>query len=352
MRNGVKGLWKGTPSWFTQTHIGSITNFALDKEDKGYTIPFMFSPSGLSDSIVANVQQTQIPGSSAPQITYSSTGARQVSLSLEIPLDYLPPNSPYTDFEDYLNAFRALVYPKYSAAGGRVESPHCKLITSNIELDGVCTNCAIEYKTDRYADDGSMAAQVSLSFIEVLDNVKDVDAKWIIDSKVNVLGDTIMTVQSEEARSAQSASVRVVDDTSKCYISLKGNATYDISSTNSSLLYLMKQGIWMDPGYTYTNQDKFTVKVFWGFVREATKSSNRVDNIQVAINNGGVTGGSCVVDGITCNLQSQCPNAWGQPGDIISYFAVYIPLYDGNKFDVSQAKSRFVYLTVINKDGN
>ena len=163
----MKGLVKGVPKHFQSNFVGSITNFAIDTGVKGRVIPFVFSPESLTDTVQASFTQQAIPGSSGPQVTYSSTGARTVSFSLNLPLDYLPPNSLFEDFEDYLNAFRALVYPRYSAAGGKVESPHCKLVMSNIDIDGVCQNCSIEYKTDRYANDGSMSASVSLSFLEV-----------------------------------------------------------------------------------------------------------------------------------------------------------------------------------------
>lgn len=343
------GLAKGIPSFFMQNLIGTITNFAIDDNKKGHIIPFVFSPSGLSDSVTANISQTSIPGASAPQITYSNTGARQVSLVLELPLDYLPPNSSFTNFEDYLNAFRALVYPRYTNEG-KVESPRCKLETSNVELDGICTNCGIEYKTDRYANDGSMSAQISLTFIEVLDNVKDVDATWIANSKVNMLNSTVVTTLPVDGPSRTiDTSSRGIDDT-RCRITVLGSSTYDITSTIPSLNTLIKEGVYVDPGCTYTRQDKYAIRTLWGFVRNVGRPT-KVENLQVSINNG-IINAVATVGGSTVNLGTQCPNAWGQPGDTISYFVVYIPIYDVDKFEVGSAKERFIYINVVSGGGN
>ncbi|MBO7615056.1 MAG: hypothetical protein J6T15_05110 [Bacilli bacterium] len=163
-------VFRGNP---TQTAESSynfdcyIENKTIKEGEKGRIIPLIFSPQSLSDTVTASFNQQSIPGGSAPVITYSSTGARTVSMELLIPIDYLPPGSLYSNTEEYLNAFRALVYPGYSEA--RVIAPNCYLHLTNIDLDGVCTQCGISYKPDqRFGIDGALGADVSLSFTEVL----------------------------------------------------------------------------------------------------------------------------------------------------------------------------------------
>lgn len=333
----MKGLVKGLPKSFNQVFVGSITNYAIDTGVKGRVIPFVFSPTSLNDNVSASYSQTTIPGSSAPQITYTSTGARSVSLSLDLPLDYLPPTSDFTDFEDYLNAFRALVYPKYSQAGGKVESPHCKLVTSNIEIDGVCTACNIEYKPDRFANDGSMSAAISLSFLEVLDNVKDVDAKWIANSKVKVLGSTIMTVQTSNSDSFINNSTSRVTETSKCVITLLGSSDQTVNAPYWSLLTIQKDGLWNDPGYRFTRTDKYTVKRLCGYIDGPTAS---ITDIQISGSEG-----TCVCNGVKRELHNGLINGASLTGEeYITYFLVYVPVYDGNKYEIDSCKIRYVHV--------
>ncbi len=165
-------IHKGSPRWmgtyFRDTFSCYIENMSVPEGSKGRKIPILFSPSNLSDNVQASFNQTAIPGSSAPAITYSGTGARVVSFELFIPIDYLPPNTDFANTEEYLNAFRALVYPMY--VGTIIKPPHCVLHLTNIEIDGVCTQCNISYKMDaNFGSDGALGANVTLSFLEVLE---------------------------------------------------------------------------------------------------------------------------------------------------------------------------------------
>ena len=337
----MKGLVKGNPKGIQSNFVGSITNYAIDTGVKGRYIPFNFSPTALSDSVQANFTQTAIPGSSAPQITYSSTGARQVSFSIDIPLDYLPPNSVYEDIEDYLNAFRALTYPKYSSAGSKVESPHCKLVTSNLEIDGVCTSCSIEYKTDRYASDGSMAASVSLSFLEVLDNVKDVDAKWIANSKIKILGSTNMTTQTSNGDDFLNSYGSTSSLDKECNITLLGSANVSLTDKNCGLKDMINNGRWTDPGYIVTNSSTYTVKCFYGYSAKFPSVSN------ITINGYGTN--TCICNGAKTTLSSGPVNSTYllATGQSAYYFIIYVPLYDGNKYVVDKCRIRTVSVRMV-----
>ena len=151
-------IHKGKPRYMG-THSDSfecyIENTSLEAGSKGAKIPLLFSPNSLSDNLAASFNQQAIPGGSAPVITYSGTGARTVSMDFFVPLDYLPPNTDFENTEEYLNAFRALVYPRY--IGSVVTPPSCILHLTNIVVEGVCTQCNINYKPDqKYGNDGAL----------------------------------------------------------------------------------------------------------------------------------------------------------------------------------------------------
>lgn len=333
----MRGLVKGIPGGFQQNFSGLIINEAIAPETKGHQIPFTFSPTGMSDSVQASFQQTTIPGASAPQITYTSTGARVVSLSLSIPLDYLPPNSPYEDIEDYLNAFRALNYPKYSLGGGRVESPSCKLYMPNITIFGVCTQCNVEYVLDRIANDGSMSANVSLSFMEVLDNVKDVDATWIANSKARVLRNTVVTSSNYNGSSSTAPSVPTEGREEYCTIRLLGSSDVSITSNTAGLDTIMRRGIWEDPGVTSTRKDKYFVKRYCGFVQGPTANITEY---------GFGSQNYCICNGNRVLLNSGVSNSFCKPGETITYFFVYAPVYDVNKHEIDSIKVRYIHVTL------
>ena len=162
-------IHRGTPRAFAENTLFLdcwIINNLIPDGSKGHYIPLMFSPNSISDSVATSYNSQAIPGGSAPVVTYSSTGARQVSIDFFVPIDYLPSNTSYENTEEYLNALRALMYPKYS--GNVVKSPSCTLYLTNITIDGVCTQCNISYKTDqRYGNDGALGAEVSLTIMEV-----------------------------------------------------------------------------------------------------------------------------------------------------------------------------------------
>lgn len=332
----MRGLVKGIPEGFQQNFSGLIINEAISSETKGHQIPFTFSPTGMSDSVQASFQQTTIPGASAPQVTYTATGARVVSLSLSIPLDYLPPNSPYTDFEDYLNAFRALNYPKYSLGGGRVESPSCKLYMPNLTIFGVCTQCNIEYIMDRIANDGSMSANISLSFMEILDNVKDVDATWIANSKAKVLKNTVMT-SSGRSSTQSSSSTPVESREEHCTIRLLGSPDVSMTSPVSGLNSIIKRGLWSDPGFTFTRHDKYYVKTYCGFVQGPSASITEF---------GFGNQNYCICNGNKVLLNSGISESFCRPGETITYFLVYVPIYDITKHEIDSIKVRYVHVTL------
>ena len=153
------------PSMFTSY----IRNKTLSSNQKGYMIPLVFAPDSASESISASFDQQNIPGRSSPVVSYSYTGARQVSISFFVSPDNIPEG--YRNIGEYLSAIKALEYPAYSNTG-IVTSPNCQLVLPNLSLDGVCTSVSIEYKTDRFTKNKETSASVSLSFLEVCETIK------------------------------------------------------------------------------------------------------------------------------------------------------------------------------------
>lgn len=337
------GLTKGIPRGFSNIFQGKIINYNIDSGKKGREIPFIFSPSSLSDSVQASFQQQAIPGSSGPQITYSSTGARTVSMSLSIPLDYIPPSS-YSNIEDYLDAFRALVYPKYHSGSGMVSPPHCRLITTNLDIDGVCATCNVEYKTDRYANDGSMAAEVSLSFIEILENVQEVDTNWVIN-RTKKITTAVSSGNSGGVYNSDNTEDKIQEERSNtCTITLKGDKSYTIESTNPSLRDNVIDGVWSDPGYTYTKQGTYKIFKLYAFLR-----NEEITSVQDIAQDERSKKYYVRLNGKLTEAFTYAFNGAALVGDTANYVIVYVPYKDGGTLEQESLTYRLVTIKVVRK---
>lgn len=163
--------------------VAYIENKTISQGSAGYRIPIYFTPDSMSESISATYDQQTIAGRSAPVITYTATGARQVSISYIVSPDYLP--SGFASVKSYLTAVKALEYPRYD--NSLVVTPNCSLHLPGLDLDGVCNSVSIDYKVDRYTRNSSMAATVSLTFLEVQD---------YLQGSVNVINGTYLERQA------------------------------------------------------------------------------------------------------------------------------------------------------------
>ena len=54
-----------------------------------------------------------------------------------------------------------------------------------------------------------------------------------------------------------------------------------------------------------------------------------------------------VFNGTRVSLQTVAPNVMGFDGDIITYVEIYVPYYDGNKYEVDSAKWRYIRIKVV-----
>ena len=143
-----------------------IKNNRKAEGSTGSVIPLLLSPNSLSETLSANYDQQNIPGHRAPIISYSFTGARQVNMSFTVLADHVPAGY---DMNSYIQALKDLEYPTYDAS--IVYAPSCTLVLPNLSIDGVCTSVTIDYKVERTLRNGTMSADVSLSFTEVKDTL-------------------------------------------------------------------------------------------------------------------------------------------------------------------------------------
>ena len=157
---------------YNKSNHGTFTSYIINKtlpsNHQGYKIPILWTPESLSETVSSSYDQQNIPGRSAPVISYSYTGARQVSISFTVTADYLPVG--FKSVKSYVDAIKALEYPSYSS--NIVTAPNASLHLLNLEINGVCSTVSIEYKMDRFTQDRGMSASVSLTFIEVQETIK------------------------------------------------------------------------------------------------------------------------------------------------------------------------------------
>lgn len=128
----------------------------------GETIQLSLSPESASESISSNVNQEDIVARSAPIITYTSTGARQVTISFNQTEDTLP--SGFNTIDSYVNAIKALAYPTYN--NGLVSSPSCQLVIgTSLNVIGICQNVGVNWKPP-YRNNRMQIAQIDITILE------------------------------------------------------------------------------------------------------------------------------------------------------------------------------------------
>lgn len=154
----------------SNTNVGE-TSYVIDILRNNKIIYLPSSPTSMSEGISSSYNQENLIGSDHPIITYSNTSARQLSISFLVTPDILP-SSYGKDISSYLSDLKQLEYPIYN--GALVKSPNCSITLPGITLTGVCNSVSIDYRADVLYSKNSqprLAADVSLSFLEVLDRV-------------------------------------------------------------------------------------------------------------------------------------------------------------------------------------
>lgn len=129
-------------------------------------IPINVMPNGISENVAANFNQQDIIGASVPRVVYSSTGAKQISFTLDnLTEDYMPQGY---NLRSYVSALQSLVYPTYS--GEIVNPPRVHLILGNKSYNAVCTNVSVSWG-DLVKNNDIIRANVDLSFIAIRNDV-------------------------------------------------------------------------------------------------------------------------------------------------------------------------------------
>ena len=128
-----------------------------------------FDDETISDEVQSNWDEVAIIGRSAPIISYSSTGARSVSLTLH----FFAETDVHREVANEIAWLQALKFPTY--AGAMMYSPHMirLIVGSFLVMDGVIESCTPSWKSP-YTNDGyPMVAECSLSIKEVASTPPD-----------------------------------------------------------------------------------------------------------------------------------------------------------------------------------
>lgn len=116
----------------------------IRNNNTGKIINFPVTPSGVSETISANFTTQDIIGASRPRIVYASTGAKQMTLSLQnLTEDYVALG--YSDLLSYVRALQALTYPVYSE-GQIVKAPDLTLVLGDRSMSCVCTSVSVSWR--------------------------------------------------------------------------------------------------------------------------------------------------------------------------------------------------------------
>lgn len=148
----------------------------LGKENKELdVINFQFMPKSITDQKSAQYQDINIIGRSSPFKSYSSSGPRGITFTLEFMTNPEAEDNSMgpSVIRKYLDRLQALVYPIYENYTVS-PPPHCLIhIGDQLEMVGVCNNVSVNYDNQRIPWTGltrggiwAFGASVNLSFYE------------------------------------------------------------------------------------------------------------------------------------------------------------------------------------------
>lgn len=149
----------------------------LDDDYKYWRLPT--EPDTISDSMQSTFQQTSALGRSAPIFTYSSSGPRSVTITLNLHRDMMDDinmgnvSPTFLEGEDYIDslirALQAISLPKYTTQNNVVEPPIVALRFGNeIFIRGVVdTAIAVTYAKPILNNDKYARVDISFSISEI-----------------------------------------------------------------------------------------------------------------------------------------------------------------------------------------
>lgn len=137
---------------------------AIHNNVTGTHISLPVMPQNISEGISSSFAQQEIVGASAPRIVYSSTGAKQISFSLQnLTEDYLI--AGFYSLADYVYALQALVYPEYAQMGGLVKPPDLTLILGDKSISCICTSVNVQWG-ELVRDQQILSCNVDFTFLQ------------------------------------------------------------------------------------------------------------------------------------------------------------------------------------------
>lgn len=125
-------------------------------------IPLVTAPNSLTEGISNSLNEQDILARSAPLITYTGTGSRQVSIALKVHEDVLPEGY---DINGYVNALKSLVYPEYT--NNIVSPPNVKLfVGTSVSVIGMCASVNVTWETTTFRDNKIIMANIDIAIKE------------------------------------------------------------------------------------------------------------------------------------------------------------------------------------------
>lgn len=146
----------------------------LDEDYKYWQLPGY--PDNVSDSMSSNFQNTSALGRSAPVFTFSNSGPRTISLSLEFHRDMfeeMPSNVKPRDGEDkaesFIHAIQAIAVPKYNLSNKAIEPPLVAVrLGKEIFIKGIVSgNVGVEYAKPILVNEKYAVIKISFTITEV-----------------------------------------------------------------------------------------------------------------------------------------------------------------------------------------
>lgn len=151
-----------------------ISHLDLPEERKYWMLPGY--PNEVSDSMSSNFSPTNALGRSAPVYTFSNSGPRTVTISLEFHRDMFEempsnviPNDDEDKAESFIHAIQAIAVPKYNLSNKAVEPPLVAIrLGREVFIKGIVSGAvSVTYKKPILVNEKYAIISISFTVTEV-----------------------------------------------------------------------------------------------------------------------------------------------------------------------------------------
>jgi hypothetical protein len=151
-----------------------ISHLDLPEERKYWMLPGY--PNEVSDSMSSNFSPTSALGRSAPVYTFSNSGPRTVTISLEFHRDMFEempsnviPNDDEDKAESFIHAIQAIAVPKYNLSNKAVEPPLVAIrLGREVFIKGIVSGAvSVTYKKPILVNEKYAIISISFTVTEV-----------------------------------------------------------------------------------------------------------------------------------------------------------------------------------------